>query len=129
LALRLTDVVKQGLLKKPVWILRNLVSLTIFHELTHAVSKIPGTSRLEILDLPDSQSAYGWKNVINKKAPIAVKNAENYGYFGLWAVLADLGYSLPRVDEKGLTKEEKEDQEYNAKVGFMVPRTKKRMRN
>ena len=119
--LRLTDALKQELSFKQVWELQNMVSMTIFHELAHAVSIIPGASTTKIADLPDQEHAYGWDDVINKKAPVAVLNAQNYAYLGLWGVLAELGYTLTRVDYSGLSKEDKEALEFNAHHGFMVP--------
>lgn len=74
-----------------------MVSATILHEFAHAVSAQNG--KFVVKDLPDKDHAYGWSNVISKEASIAVKNADNYAFLGLWAVFGDFGYTLPRKDE------------------------------
>ncbi|KAH7083834.1 hypothetical protein FB567DRAFT_92897 [Paraphoma chrysanthemicola] len=83
-----------------------LVSATMLHELVHAVSLDSAAERLEILDqinptneAPDKYTAYGWDNIIEKDAETAIKNADNYAYLGIWASLADMGYTLPRLSE------------------------------
>lgn len=98
-----------------------MVSMVITHELAHAVSLIPGVPHgKQNQEIDDHRPAYGWRNVISKPAPLAIKNADNYAFLGLWAKLADLGYSLPRVDETGMPKDVKEDREFQAKSGYMT---------
>jgi hypothetical protein len=80
--------------------------MTIIHELAHAVSGVNGKDTVDIKDLPNGASAYGWQNVINKPAAMAIKNAENYAYLGLWAIVADAGFSLVRMNQKGLSVKE-----------------------
>jgi hypothetical protein len=95
------------------------------------VSLVPGVPRGKPnIEIIDQRPAYEWHNVINKPAPLAIKNADNYAFLGLWAKLADLGYSLPRVDEAGMPKDIKEQREFEAVSGFMAivdPKTRKRM--
>ncbi|KAF2277258.1 uncharacterized protein EI97DRAFT_493722 [Westerdykella ornata] len=101
----------------PIGILSYLVSATIVHEFAHALSYEPSTGEMRIRDLPDPQTAYGWKNSIQKPTDMAVNNADNYCYLTLWAVLADMGYTLPRVNEPGLSAQDKQDREDAAVKG------------
>jgi hypothetical protein len=89
-----------------------ILSVTIVHELTHAVTN------LEILDLPNQPSAYTWENVVNKATDVASKNAENYTYLALCAGIADAGYTLPRVRDN-LPKVVKEELENNCKEEYL----------
>ena len=90
--------------------------MTIIHELAHAVSLSDATW---IADLPNGATAYGWKNVIQKTASVASRNADNYAYFGLWAILADLGYSLPQLDQRGLSVEQRRQREVDIIEGAL----------
>jgi len=107
---RITEEVKKNDLKGySINYLSLMISHTIIHELTHAVSLDGG--EFKVTDLPDKDHAYGWNNVITKAAPIAVTNADNYAYLGLWAIIADFGYTLSRVGEK--------DHEEDAVEGYL----------
>lgn len=76
--------------------LSSMVSSTIMHEIVHAVS-LDSNNKMEILDLPDKASAYGWDNIFKNDESTAAKNADNYTFLGIWAGLAELGYTLPRI--------------------------------
>lgn len=116
--LRITDEVKnENLRDSPISYFSFMVSHTLIHELAHAVSAKNG--RFTVQDLPNLLTAYGWENIITKQASVAVKNADNHAYLGIWAGLADLGYTLPRLNEDGLTEEEKEDREADAVDGYI----------
>ncbi|KAF2656782.1 hypothetical protein K491DRAFT_596159 [Lophiostoma macrostomum CBS 122681] len=93
------DLVKPDLQNTFLDTFDDMISVTILHELVHAVSYSPAESKVIILDVPTKESAYGWENVFAKSAEDSLKNAENYMYTGLWAVLADMGYTLPRIKE------------------------------
>lgn len=101
----------------PINYLSLMVSHTIIYELAHAVSAEAG--RFKIKDLPDKDHAYGWENVIAKEAAIAVTNADNYAFLGIWAVVGDLGYTLPRVNENGLSEADKKEREEDSVKGYM----------
>jgi hypothetical protein len=73
-----------------------MISNTILHELAHVVSIT--NRKMEVLDMPDGDTAYGWNNVFANTADIAIKNADNYVYLGIWAGLADMGYTLTRIE-------------------------------
>ena len=67
------------------------MSLT-FPQLSHGVDS-------DILDLGDpTGSAYGWYNCIEKSTEVAIRNADNYAYLGLLALLAENKYMLLRSD-------------------------------
>lgn len=70
------------------------ISTTVLHELAHAVSVNNG--QFTVKDVPKNR-AYGWNNVFKKPGHDAVKNADNYVYLGLWASLADMGYTFYRL--------------------------------
>lgn len=72
-----------------------MVSSTLLHELAHAVSY---NGQFVVQDLPDKDTAYGWDNIFGNAAATAVRNADNYAFLGIWAGLADLGYTLPRIN-------------------------------
>lgn len=110
---------KEDLNDMPIDYLSLIVSHTILHELTHAVSLQPSDGKFKIHDLPDKDHAYGWGNVITKQASIAVTNADNYAFLGLWAAVADLGYTLPRVNEAGLSDADKKEREDDAVKGYI----------
>jgi hypothetical protein len=97
-----------------------MVSMTILHELAHAVTAVTGVEGIfsEIQDLPDGDRAYGWENVYRNDEAIAIKNADNYAYLALWAGLADWGYTLPRTN--GLQDKELKRARKNAKKGLMI---------
>ncbi|KAF2256201.1 hypothetical protein BU26DRAFT_545590 [Trematosphaeria pertusa] len=80
-----------------------LIANTILHEMIHASTKG------RIADLPDNEHAYLYHNCVQQKPEDAHLNAENYAYLGLFAMLADWGYSLPRlnVDDPNLSEEDK----------------------
>jgi hypothetical protein len=123
LPLRITDEVKKDdLAGYKINYLSLMVSHTISHELAHAVS-LDAEAHFKIKDLPDKDHAYAWENVITKAAPTAVTNADNYAFLGLWAVIADLGYTLPRVNEEGLSKAEKTEREEDAVGGIIYKYT------
>ena len=82
-----------------------MLSLTIVHELAHAVSMEIGKAHMEVWDLPTPEKAYFWQNVVKTRVEVASKNAENYCYFGLMALLADKGYTIVPSNAKGITKE------------------------
>lgn len=48
----------------------------------------------DIGDLPRPDLAYGWDNVIQKEKTVAVNNADNYAYFGLFGGMHKNGYRL-----------------------------------
>jgi hypothetical protein len=85
-----------------------MVSHTIVHELAHAVS---------FTYIQDY--AYGWDAVIRTPASTAILNANSYALLGDWAVLADMGYTIARVNERGLSRNEKAVREENAVLGFI----------
>lgn len=103
----------------PIKYLSLTVSCIILHEFAHAVSYQSSDKKFKILDLPDKDHAYGWDNVITKEAGIAVTNADNYAFLGLWAVAADMGYTLPRVNEADLSEELKKEREEDAVKGYL----------
>jgi len=74
---------------------------------------------MKTADLPDKDHAYGWDNVITKEAAVAIMNAENYAFLGLWAAFADLGYTLPRLGGEGLSEEDRKEREEDAVQGYM----------
>jgi hypothetical protein len=114
----ITDEVKnEDLQDSLVNYLSLMVSHTMLHELAHAVSISEG--KFAIQDLPDKDHAYGWDNVITKDGATAVKNADNYAFLGLWAVLGDLGYTLARVNEPGLSEDDKKEREDDAVKGYI----------
>ncbi|CAI6342585.1 unnamed protein product [Periconia digitata] len=114
---------EQDLSDMPINYLSLTVSQTILHELAHAVSYAASDEssdkKLQILDLPDKEHAYGWNNVITKEAEMAVKNADNYAFLGKWAVAGDMGYTLPRVNEADLSDEIKKEREEDAVEGYL----------
>jgi hypothetical protein len=83
-----------------------LVAHTIVHELAHALD-------LTILDY-----TYSWKNSIKLDAARTIKNADNYAYIGTWAVLADMDYTLERV-ERNADKEDRDAVEANIQKGYI----------
>lgn len=94
-----------------------MVSQTIIHELAHAVSV--EANKFKVLDLPDKATSYDWVNVVQKDTDVAIHNADTYAYLGNWAILADLGYTLPRVNEQGLSSKEREDREDDIRKGWI----------
>ncbi|EAT77241.1 hypothetical protein SNOG_15308 [Parastagonospora nodorum SN15] len=106
------DLKQQDLEDSPIDNLAVILSITIIHELAHAVTG------LEIRDLPNQASAYTWDNVINKATDVASKNAENYAYLALWAGIADAGYTLPRV-RNDLPDVVKKELENDCKEGYL----------
>ena len=70
-------------------------------------------------DLPDKDHAYGWDNAITKEATVAIMNAENYAFLGLWAAFADLGYTLPRLGGEEVSEEDRKEREEDAVQGYM----------
>jgi hypothetical protein len=82
-----------------------MVSSTILHEFAHAVSVV--NKKFEVLDLPDKEHAYGWDNIFLNNAADAVKNADNYTFLGIWAGLAEMGFTLVRIKgtEEAIVKE------------------------
>ncbi|KAF2196222.1 hypothetical protein GQ43DRAFT_445316 [Delitschia confertaspora ATCC 74209] len=97
-----------------------LVSHTILHEMAHAADK-------DIKDLPDKETAYGWEEVIKKDSREASRNADNYAFLGLAAILADKGYSLPRInpnDPEDVRKEAEKKAEEGS-LTFLIDHTKR----
>ncbi|KAF2754208.1 hypothetical protein EJ05DRAFT_514220 [Pseudovirgaria hyperparasitica] len=64
--------------------LSQLLSFIVLHELTHVP---PFRTK-------DVHPAYEWNNVVSKSTADAIRNAENYAFFGLLAVLGDANYKL-----------------------------------
>jgi hypothetical protein len=108
---------KVDLEKTLVDYLSRLVSHTLLHELVHAVSA--KDEELAVQDLPDLDKAYGWDNIYAQDAGIATKNADNYAFLGLWAILGDMGYTLPRLNQKGVPEDEEEVRKENEEEGVM----------
>ena len=119
LPLRLSQNVRNtNMNNMPTFALSFTVSHTILHELAHAVTALGAASDFtDVKDLPNINSAYGWVNIIQKDTPMATKNADNYFFLGLWAVLGDLGYTLPRITPD-LDATEKQTRETKAVQGL-----------
>ncbi|KAF2112498.1 hypothetical protein BDV96DRAFT_649280 [Lophiotrema nucula] len=67
-----------------------LISYHLVHEFMHALDG-------EIEDLPSRDQAYGWPNVLAHNKDISSKNADNYAFLSLWAMVANWGWTLPRT--------------------------------
>ncbi|KAI9682231.1 MAG: hypothetical protein M1817_000285 [Caeruleum heppii] len=67
-----------------------LISLTMLHEWTHH-------PEYRLTDVGGASNAYGWDNILKKNAADSRQNSDNYAYLGAWALLADRGYTLPRL--------------------------------
>lgn len=80
-----------------------LIAHTILHQMIHA------STNGRINDRPDAQHAHNYLNCVQQKPEDAHLNAENYAYLGLYAMVADWGYSMPRlnVDDPNLSEEDK----------------------
>ena len=81
--------------------------MALLHQLAHAVSaeKVDKILAFEISDrLPSPETAFGWENVFFKHPQVAFRNADSYAYIGLWARLADWGFTLSRDSAKNIEK-------------------------
>jgi hypothetical protein len=60
----------------------------LVHELAHALHDA-------IID-----HAYDWERCVSIGPSYAIRNAQNYAYLGVFAVFADWGYTLQRLNER-----------------------------
>jgi hypothetical protein len=89
---------------KRIEIAEDNVGFMILHEMTHA------------LDDAINDYAYDWEDSIDLGAAKATRNAQSYAFLGVWAVLADWGYTLQRYNVEG---DKPENADYNRRKGFI----------